>query len=80
MVGTFNVEPKTTVKYCEESERCYAHTGPYETVKISEELELTLTHNRPVITYANTWGGGHLKLVLHIWTTAEFTAFLRHAE
>ena len=47
-------KPKTTVKYCEESERCYAHTGPDETVKISEELELTLTYNRPALAYANS--------------------------
>lgn len=38
--------PKTIEKYCEESERCFAHTTPYPTVKISEVLELILTYNR----------------------------------
>jgi hypothetical protein len=45
--------PKTTVKNYEEPESCYAHTGPYPTVKISEELELTLTYNRPALACEN---------------------------
>jgi hypothetical protein len=69
-------KPKTTVKYCEESERCYIHTGPDKIVNISEELELTLTYNRPALAYTNSQGGGGtLKFILNIWTTAKFTAF-----
>jgi hypothetical protein len=56
MDGTLNLQhppPPKKLKYCEKSERCYAHIGPYETVKISEVLELTLNHNRPALAYAN---------------------------
>jgi hypothetical protein len=70
--------PKTTVKYCEESERCYAHTRPYPTVKISKDLELTLTYNRPALAYAKPCKERkkeRKKEYICIWTTAKFTAF-----